>query len=482
MKYGIDKLLLLTCFSLWGGMLTERTFRQRDPRCLDGSCNPTAPVLKLPTSLDTDPRSRSFESLEDSNLDELDAELKTSDKPKTSDEFGGYPIQPSKDSNPRRLVQQETRQQGAQGRGRENRFSSSRAHQRSQYATLRAFREAIGDHWKSTVQIFGENRQLALGAIARADGWIVTKSSEIPDQSIEIRLHDGTKLSGLVKIRRPELDLAMIKIDREGLPAILWDTQAVVPLGGWVASADSRSLPLALGVVSVEKRNIQQQRALLGIQLSSVHQGPLVDNVVVGSGADQAGIRQGDIIVKIEGKEVETRQAVLNLLMTLQAGKKITIDVNRDSKAISFEAQMMDLTNVMLDPTELEVNGRISARSTGFREVVEHDSVLEPQHCGGPIVDVDGNVVGLNIARAGRVSCYALRAKTVSNAIDEMLQNASKTQEPIVSTEKAPSEKATSEVIPASVQNPEASVEVGSGLKIDALKPPTNQSPIKQSP
>jgi serine protease Do len=476
MKYGIDKLLLLTCFSLWGGMLTERTFRQRDPRCLDGSCNPTSPVLKLPTSVDTDPRSRSFESLEDSDLDELVPE------PKTSDELGDYPIQPSKDSNPRRLVQQETRQQGAQGRGRENRFSSSRGHQRSQYATLRAFREAIGDHWKSTVQIFGENRQLALGAIARADGWIVTKSSEIPDQSIEIRLHDGTKLSGLVKIRRPELDLAMIKIDRDNLPAILWDTQAIVPLGGWVASADSRSLPLALGVVSVEKRNIQQQRALLGIQLSSVHQGPLVDNVVVGSGADQAGIRQGDIIVKIEGKEVETRQAVLNLLMTLQAGKKITIDVNRDSKAISFEAQMMDLTNVMLDPTELEVNGRISARSTGFREVVEHDSVLEPQHCGGPIVDVDGNVVGLNIARAGRVSCYALRAITVSNAIDEMLQNALKTQEPIVASEKASIEKPTSDVIPASVQTPEAPVEVGSGLKIDALKPPTNQSPTKQSP
>ena len=471
MKYGIDKLLLLTCFSLWGGMLTERTFRQRDPRCLDGSCNPTSPVLKLPTSVDTDPRSRSFESLEDSDLDELVPE------PKTSDELGGYPIQPSKDSNPRRLVQQETRLQGAQGRGRENRFSSSRGHQRSQYATLRAFREAIGDHWKSTVQIFGENRQLALGAIARADGWIVTKSSEIPDQSIEIRLHDGTKLSGLVKIRRPELDLAMIKIDRDNLPAILWDTQAVVPLGGWVASADSRSLPLALGVVSVEKRNIQQQRALLGIQLSSVHQGPLVDNVVVGSGADQAGIRQGDIIVKIEGKEVETRQAVLNLLMTLQAGKKITIDVNRDSKAISFEAQMMDLTNVMLDPTELEVNGRISARSTGFREVVEHDSVLEPQHCGGPIIDVDGNVVGLNIARAGRVSCYALRAITVSNAIDEMLQNALKTHEPIVASEKASIEKPTSDVIPASVQTPEAPVEVGSGLKVDALKPPTNRSP-----
>ena len=284
--------------------------------------------------------------------------------------------------------------------------------------------EAIGEHWKSTVQIYGENRQLALGAIARSDGWIVTKSSEIPDKSIEVRLQDGTKLPGVVKIRRPELDLALIKVDRAELPAIRWSNDTQVPLGGWIASADARSLPLALGVVSVEKRNIQKQRPLLGIQLSSFHQGPLVENVVVGSGADRAGIREGDVIIKIDGKEVQTRQEVLNLLMSFQAGRKITIDVNRDSKSIAFEAQMMDLTNLMLDPTELEVNGSISARSTGFGDVIEHDSVLAPQHCGGPIVDVNGNVVGLNIARAGRVSCYALRSKVVSKAIEEMLQTA----------------------------------------------------------
>jgi serine protease Do len=415
--------------------------------------------LQLPASFDTDPRSRSFQALEEQKSE---SESLEKDQPVP---LGEYRYELGRDSNGLRLVQQEMRRQA--GRGRENRFFSSRANQRSQYATLRAFREAIGEHWKSTVQIFGDKGQVALGAIARADGWIVTKSSEIPEKSVEIRLHDGTKLPGQVKIRRPELDLALIKIERDGLPAIRWSTETSVPLGGWIASADARSLPLALGVVSVEKRNIQQQRALLGIQLSSVHQGPLVENVVVGSGADRAGIRQGDIIVKIEGKAVETRQEVLNLLMTLQAGKKISVDVNRDSKSISFEAQMMDLSNIMLDPTEFEVNGDISARSTGFREVIEHDSVLAPQHCGGPIVDVEGNVVGLNIARAGRVSCYALRAKTVSKAIEEMLQTAASTSEPIVA-----SEKASSDVVPASAQVPEGSTEVGSGLKVESLKPP----------
>jgi len=472
MKFGIEKIFLVGCLGLWGVMFTERGVRTRDPRCLDGSCSQPDSAFELPASTDTDPRSRSYESL-DANR-EIESE---SDQDQQREDLGVFPSESLRDSNPQRLVQQEMRQPGGQVRGRENRFFSSRAHQRSQYATLRAYRDAIGDQWKSTVQIFGENRQLALGAVARSDGWIVTKSSEIPDKSIEIRLHDGTKLPGQVKIRRPELDLALIKIDRDGLIPIHWSNDTNVPLGGWVASADSRSLPLALGVVSVEKRNIQQQRALLGIQLSAVHQGPLVENVVVGSGADRAGIRQGDIIIKIEGKEVESRQEVLNLLMTLQAGKKITVDVNRDSKAISFEAQMMDLTNVMLDPTELEVNGTISARSTGFREVIEHDSVLAPQHCGGPIIDVDGNVVGLNIARAGRVSCYALRAKTVSKAIDEMLETAAMNSEPKVASGKVPGESSGSDVIPASAKSTDAGVEVGSGVKVESLRPPVQPNP-----
>jgi S1-C subfamily serine protease len=127
----------------------------------------------------------------------------------------------------------------------------------------------------------------------------------------------------------------------------------------------------------------------------------------------------------------------------------------------------------MLDPTELEVNGNISARSTGFGDVIEHDSVLVPEHCGGPIIDVQGNVVGLNIARAGRVSCYALRAKTVSKAIEEMLQTASEIQDATVVSEKGAIEKGSSDVVPASAKTPEPSSEIGSGLKIESLKPPS---------
>ena len=39
---------------------------------------------------------------------------------------------------------------------------------------------------------------------------------------------------------------------------------------------------------------------------------------------------------------------------------------------------------------------------------MQHDSPLMPEQCGGPLVNLRGEVVGLNIARAGRTASYAL--------------------------------------------------------------------------
>ena len=37
--------------------------------------------------------------------------------------------------------------------------------------------------------------------------------------------------------------------------------------------------------------------------------------------------------------------------------------------------------------------------------------MLQPWLCGGPLVNLDGEAIGLNIARAGRVTTYALPAR-----------------------------------------------------------------------
>src|SRR5207253_1169195 len=55
----------------------------------------------------------------------------------------------------------------------------------------------------------------------------------------------------------------------------------------------------------------------------------------------------------------------------------------------------------------------LSDRRNGFPTILHHDAVLRPSDCGGPLVGLDGKVVGINIARAGRTESYAAPAEAV---------------------------------------------------------------------
>ena len=158
--------------------------------------------------------------------------------------------------------------------------------------------------------------------------------------------------------------------------------------------------------------------------------------VLPGSGADEAGIRRGDTLYSVNGTTLDNREAVIGEIGRVgRAGEFLRIGVDRADRRFEVDARLMDLTDELLDKTEMEVNGRVSARSTGFSTVFSHDTVLEPQECGGPLVNLDGKVVGINIARAGRVTSYALPSGTVKPLVDGMLAQAK-----LVSTSAAPTQ------------------------------------------
>jgi S1-C subfamily serine protease len=51
---------------------------------------------------------------------------------------------------------------------------------------------------------------------------------------------------------------------------------------------------------------------------------------------------------------------------------------------------------------------------------VQHDTVLKPNQCGGPIVGLQGKTLGLNIARAGRVASYAVPSDVVMGLLSDL--------------------------------------------------------------
>jgi len=62
----------------------------------------------------------------------------------------------------------------------------------------------------------------------------------------------------------------------------------------------------------------------------------------------------------------------------------------------------------------------LSRRRKDFPMAFQHDSMLSSRTIGGPIVDLSGRIVGINIARDGRVSSLALPADLVREIVENL--------------------------------------------------------------
>lgn len=295
-------------------------------------------------------------------------------------------------------------------------------YQKMHYNVLQAFKEAVGNQWMATVRVLGSGQPIAMGAIVREDGFVVTKASELAGDPLECRLYDGTRVKASRRAVRSDLDLALLKIERTGLPVVEWTSSTVPVIGSWTASTDVRAMPMSIGVISVAPRPIQPERAVMGISFDWTGEGNVITKVLSGSGADQAGMLDGDLLLKIDGVSLTSRQHLLERVASMKAGEWVEVEFQRSDTVDHVRVRLMDLSSNLLDPAEMEVNGKVSARASGFPSVFQHDTVLSPNQCGGPLVDLEGKAVGLNIARAGRVCSYALPADIVVAAVDQMLK------------------------------------------------------------
>ena len=54
------------------------------------------------------------------------------------------------------------------------------------------------------------------------------------------------------------------------------------------------------------------------------------------------------------------------------------------------------------------MSGKVSVRRTGFKRVIQHEVSLGPLDMGGPLFDLEGRLIGINIAKANRVEFFAI--------------------------------------------------------------------------
>lgn len=276
----------------------------------------------------------------------------------------------------------------------------------------------------STVEILVGGDRVTLGSVVSTDGYLITKASELKAAGdLRVRLPDDRILPARQIDQRRSVDLALLKVNATGLVPITWsDSEPAV--GSFLFSVGRQGDPVGIGVVGVSSRKIGDD-GLLGVLLQTDTDGARVISVVPGSGADDAGIEVGDLITNVEGKAMQTQKQVTEELRAMYPGDSVRLVVRRSGRDEAFilNAEIRELSSFSESQDDTRVNGPRNSRLAGFEMAFQHDTVLGPDQCGGPVVDTQGQVIGVNIARAGRVCSYAIPATAIKPIVQQMLSS-----------------------------------------------------------
>jgi serine protease Do len=127
------------------------------------------------------------------------------------------------------------------------------------------------------------------------------------------------------------------------------------PSGGSVGIGFSIPANLAKGVIAQIKEFGHPRRGWLGVRIQTVSpelaeglrlpqaKGALVSSVSADGPADKAGIRQGDVILEFDGREVADMRALPRLVADTQFGKKVPVSIWRQGAKTTVTVELGEL-------------------------------------------------------------------------------------------------------------------------------------------
>lgn len=287
----------------------------------------------------------------------------------------------------------------------------------------RVFQPVVASIRPSVVRVRCNDRTVALGGIVGPDGWVLTKATQL-DGPVRVRLQDRREYDASVVGIDRQYDLAMLKLDAEDLPAMQLESDATAAAGDWVATVGTSANPVAVGVLSVAPRAIPHRAGKLGVQLEEAVDGAMVAKIVTDSAAEEAGLLVNDIVYSVNGEPTRNRRQFIRAVQKFSPGDTITIGVRRDRQELSIDATLIsEFKELRRSRSDYQnsLGSELSSRRFGFPLALTHDTVLSTKQCGGPLVNLDGQVIGFNIARAGRTESYAIPTAKLKELMSDLM-------------------------------------------------------------
>ncbi len=257
----------------------------------------------------------------------------------------------------------------------------------------------------------------------RTDGWILVKASDASAAGeLQCQIKGEWVAAKIVRTWQDH-DLALAKVSAKDIPAVKFSTRTAPEVGTFItAVAPEGRRPVGIGIVSVPVRNEQEKgRGFLGVQLDTDDKGVLkVKSLVEKGPAEASGIKMEDRILELDGKKPDSIFTFTRMVSDRKAGDKVRLKVQRGDAIVEKEIALGDRGTSAAGGPRRGGNDRmntmgstISKRRTDFPSVLQTDLPLQSTQCGGPVTDLDGNVIGMVIARSGRVDTKVLPSETI---------------------------------------------------------------------
>ncbi len=257
-----------------------------------------------------------------------------------------------------------------------------------------------------------------VGTRIRGTEWVVSKSSAVGQ--IPTILVDGESLPLSVLYRDPAVDLVLLKAPSVQEHGIEFGAGALEHSVGAFLLSPSHDSGGVVSIVGSPAFRSQQRysRGYLGVvpKTYQKNKGALLSEVTRDGAAERAGLHAGDIITKLNDTIIRSQRDMRAFLFKVDPNSTISATLRRDDDELT-KSITLDAPPEYSDHAADQMPK--SSRRDGFREVFTHDADLKPDDCGGPLFDLDGSFVGLNIARNSRVRSYALPAEALCNFVEQ---------------------------------------------------------------
>jgi serine protease Do len=294
-----------------------------------------------------------------------------------------------------------------------------------------AIKPVLATAAKSTVRVWSGSRRLAYGTVVGDGRKILTKWSEVARARVDLRVDAGdesraVKLAGVYQ----DEDLVLLEIEGKPLTPVSWSFEAP-GLGGFLAAPQPDGRLAAFGVVSVLSRNLRDtDLAYLGVvgEAGFTGQGVKIKDVDEKSGAHAAGLKPGNVILKVGERPISGLLELKNALIGVTPGAKVSLLVKADGGENKIEVtlgnrpQLPQYANGRLEQME-RMGGQVSQVRDSFTQVIQTDMRPKPNQVGGPVVDLQGRVLGITMARADRTRSFVMPAAAVVDLLKKEAGN-----------------------------------------------------------